>query len=118
MTYIEYLNQIYNRAWAARRKQLRKDKQPCQICGDFVVEVTPEEFWLCRQHRVELNTMQPVFTIFQRLNRIGIEPPSEEDFLSGAVKIKTVKPKKIKFIIDYKTSIWDYEFGANKGKKK
>jgi ribosomal protein S14 len=117
MTYIEYLNQVYNRAWAARRKQLRKDKQPCQICGESVAEVTPEGFWLCRQHRVELNNMQPVWTVFQKLERLGIEPASEADFLAGKVKIKKVKPKKIRFIVAYKTSIWEYNAGSRGTKK-
>jgi len=116
MTYIEYLNQLYNRTWAAKRKQLRKDKEPCQICGDFQVEVTPEGFWLCRPHRVALNNIQPAWTILQKLERIGIEPPSEEDYLAGKVIVKKVKPKKIRFITDYKTSIWDYNPGAG-GKK-
>ena len=111
MTYLAFLQQLYNRSWAAQRKVLRQDKQPCQICGDFRVEVTPEHFWLCRQHRIDLNNFQPIFTIFQKLERIGIVPPSEEDYLAGKVYVKKCKPKKVRFITDYKTSIWTYAIG-------
>ena len=112
MTYNDFLVQLYNRSWAAQRKQLRMDKQPCYACGDYTVEVTPEGFWLCRTHRVELNNMQPKWTVIQKLERIGIEPPSEEDFLAGNVYIKKCKPKKIRFILDYKTSIFTYGSGS------
>lgn len=112
MTYLQFLEQLYNRSWAAQRKELRKDKQLCFACGDWNVEVTPEGFWLCRQHRIELNNLQPKWTIFQKLDRIGVEPPSEADYLAGKVYVKKCKPKKIRFITDYKTSIFTYGSGS------
>lgn len=117
MTYIQYLNLLYNRSWAAQRKQLRKDKQPCMVCGDFIVEVTPEKFWLCREHRVQLNNMQPLWTIHEKLERIGIEPPSEEDWANGKIKVKKVAPKKIRWILNYKTTEWEYNPGSTVKKK-
>jgi ribosomal protein L37AE/L43A len=112
MNYGEFLIQLYNRSWAAQRKQLRKDKQPCIICGEHNVEVTTEGFWLCREHRIELQNIQPKWTVLQKLDRIGVEPPTEEDYLAGKIYVKKCKPKKIRFILDYKTSIFTYGSGS------
>jgi hypothetical protein len=61
--------------------------------------------------------MQPVWTVLEKLERIGVEPPSEEDYSAGKIKVKKVAPKKIRWILDYKTSIWEYNIGST-GKKK
>lgn len=112
MSYKDYLIQLYNRTWAAKRKQLRKESVPCYVCGNPEVEITPEGLCLCRQHRVELNNNQPKFSIFQKLTRLGIDYPTEEEF--KGIKIKTVKPKRCRPLVVFKTEVHEYTHSKKK----
>jgi hypothetical protein len=118
MNYKEYLTILYKRASATKRKQLRKDPQPCSICGEIHTEVSIEGVWLCKEHMVELKRLQPHRTIEQKLNILNIQYASEAEFLAGNYKLKQVNINyKVPFKVSFRTEEYDYN-GTGKGKSK
>lgn len=122
MTYMEYLEQLHKRASAAYRKRMRQNPEPCSMCGSHDSEVTPEGLWLCRHHKVQFQNMQKKFTVFEKLQRLGVEYPTEEDFNAGNVKIKKVnRTYKVPWKVAYRTVINYIEIGPSvkptRGKK-
>ena len=110
MAYFRYLKRTYEQASAAWRRQQHKNPQPCQVCKDANAEVTPEGFWLCRQHKAELKALQPYKSHSQRLDAMGIAYLSKEDFDKGLEKPK--KKRKVK-VIEIKDSR-EYQYTAGK----
>lgn len=81
--YVRYLKRLYEKASAAWRRQQRKNKQPCGICGDWDSEIMPEGNFLCREHKAAWKAMLPYKSYAQRLTEMNVPFLSEEDFKKG-----------------------------------
>lgn len=118
MTYKEYLDTLYRRASAAIRKQYRKNPQSCEVCNEINTAVTVDGLWLCDEHMKELKRLQPMLSVKQKLDKLGIAYASETEFNTGAFKLKQVKIEhKVPFKAAFRTEIYDYN-GTGKGAKK
>lgn len=118
MDYKEYLNTLYRRASAARRKQLRKDPQPCEACGYSITSVSIDGIWLCDEHMKVLKQLQPMKSITQKLDALGVVYASEAEFNAGQYKLKKVSINyKVPWKVAYRTEEYDYN-GTGTGKKK
>ncbi len=109
MEYTEYLSILYRRASASKRKQLRKDPKPCEICGDKNTSVTVDGVWLCDEHMKELRSLQPVLTMQQKLDKLGVAYASIDEFSRGEFKLKQVNIEyKVPFKASFRTEVYDY----------
>lgn len=116
--YLAYLNRLYTRASAARRKKARANiGEPCAICGQEQAEYTVEGIFLCRPHRLEKESLQPKYTLFQKLERIGVQYPSEQDFLAGLVKEKHRPLPPVKYPLRGRITEWQMGFEPMKNKR-
>ena len=118
MTYKEYLNTLYRRASAARRKQLRKNPQPCEVCGYTHTSVSVDGIWLCDEHMKILKQLQPMKSVAQKLDSLGIAYATELEFNNGQYKLKKVNINyKVPWKVSYRTEEYDYN-GTGKVVKK
>lgn len=108
--YLRYLKGTYDKASAAWRREMRKNPLPCHVCGNHDAEITPEEVWLCREHKAQLKALQPYKSYAQRLTDMKIPFLSKEDFEAGKVK-----PKKKRKLPDPQIQGMTWNYTAGRG---